>query len=152
MELVRSGFSMSPASERMRGGRSAEARAPPEGSWEEEEEEEEEDEETTSSLSASSPGVWVLPEEYTGSSPVFFALLGFTVDTSSCLGPGGFLGRIPHYFYVKVALARSALGNLDFLRTPGIWHAPVWCLSNLRSTGKWVFLGADSRISTSLCI
>ena len=48
------------------GGRSEDARAPPEGSWEEEEEAEEE---TTSSLSASSSGVWVLPEEYTGSSP-----------------------------------------------------------------------------------
>ena len=42
MELVRSGFSKSPASlERMRGSRSAEASAPPEGSREEEEEEEE---------------------------------------------------------------------------------------------------------------
>ena len=84
--------------------------------------------------------------------PVFYALLGLTVDTCSCLDPGGFLGRIPHYFYVKVALARSALGNLDFPRTPSIWHTPVWCFSSLRSTGKLEFLGADSRISTSLCI
>ena len=49
---------------------------------------------------------------------VFYALLGFTVDTSFYLGPGGSLGRIPHFFNVNVALARSALGNLDFLRTP----------------------------------
>ena len=36
--------------------------------------------------------------------PVSYALLGFTVDTRSCVGPGGSLGRIPHDFYVKVAL------------------------------------------------
>ena len=30
------------------------------------------------------------------------ALLGSTVVTCSCLGPGGFLGRFPHFFCVKV--------------------------------------------------
>ena len=47
------------------GVRAAEARAPPEGSWEKKKKEEE----ASSSLSSSSTGVWVLPEEYTGSSP-----------------------------------------------------------------------------------
>ena len=50
-----------------------------------------------------------------------------------------------NYFYVKVALARSALGDLDFPRTPSIWHALLRCMSRLRSTGNLVLLGADSR-------
>ena len=62
------------------------------------------------------------------------------------------MGRIAHYFYVKVASARFALGNLELPRTPGIWHALLRCLSRLRSTGKLVFLGDHSRISTTLRI
>ena len=59
------------------------------------------------------------------------------MDTCSCLGPGASLERTPHNFIVEVMLALSALGNLDFLRTPGISHAPVWCLLSLRSRKNW---------------
>ena len=134
MELVRAHFHDSPALvERMRVGRSSEERAPPKGSWEEEEEEEEE---ASSSLSSSSTGVWVLPEEYTGSSPASPQLLGSTMDTCSCLGPAGFLGIIPRSFCVVVVLALYALGKLDFPQATGSWHPLVLCLSRWRRTGK----------------
>ena len=85
--------------------------------------------------------------------PLFYALLRFTVDTSSCLGPGSFLGRIPHIFFVMVVLALYALGNLDFLRATGIWHPLVRCLSRWRSTRKFgVFWEMTKRYSTTLCI
>ena len=85
--------------------------------------------------------------------PLSNALLGFTVDTSSCLGPGGFLGRIPHIFFVMVVLSLYALGNLDFLRATGIWHPLVRCLSRWRSTRKFgVFWEMTTRSSTTLCI
>ena len=66
-----------------------------------------------------------------------YVLLGSTVDTCSCLGPGRFLGRIPHSFYVVVVLTLYALGNLDFLRATGTWRPLVRCLFRRRSTGKF---------------
>ena len=54
---------------------------------------------------------------------------------------GGFSGRIPHNFFVKNVLAQFAL-NLDtILRTLGIWHPPVRCVSRPRSTGILESLG-----------
>ena len=60
------------------------------------------------------------------------------------------LGRSPHIPNAKVALAWFALGNLDFPRTPGIWHPLVRCLSRPTSTGKKEFLG-DDFVSTTPC-
>ena len=64
--------------------------------------------------------------------PVFNALPGFTVDTCSCLGFGGFLDE-----FHTTGLARFARGNLDFPRAPCFWHPLVRCWPCPRSRRKF---------------
>ena len=60
-----------------------------------------------------------------------YALLGFTVDTCTCLGPGGFLGRFPHFlreggpWLLRSILAVTCLhGFFSGPRCPASWS--VW--------------------------
>ena len=63
------------------------------------------------------------------------------------------MGRIPLLLFVMVVLALYALGNLDFPRTPGIWHPLVRCLSRRRSTRTFgVFCEVPTRKTVSHCI
>ena len=87
--------------------------------------------------------------------PGFYALLGFTVGYKVPASvPEAFLGRIPHSFYVMVVLALYASGNLDFLRTTGTWHPPLFgaCHAGGTQENLEFFWDTTTQYSTTLCI
>ena len=62
---------------------------------------------------------------------------------SSCFGPGGLVGCIPHIFYVKVVLALLALGNLD-LSCGSSWCSVSGCCC--RVLDYWIYWEMTSGI------